>query len=177
MPDTPLVSVEVIESRILTVRGHKAILDADLAELYGVPTKRLNEQVRRNLGRFPPDFMFLLSDLEVTDLRSHFATTRSWGGRRTHPQAFTEHGAIMAASVLNSESAVEVSILVVRAFVQMRRMIGMVSDLAQRLDELESRYDENFRAVFDAIRQLMEPTPLPKRQALGFRPEKAGPVT
>jgi len=169
MPDASLVPVDVIESRILKVRGHKVILDADLAELYGVETKRLNEQVRRNAERFPADFMFQLSDQEVADLRSHFATTRSWGGRRTHPLAFTEHGAIMAASVLNSERAVEVSILVVRAFVQMRQMIGMVSDLALRLEELEGRYDENFRVVFDALRQLMEPAPVTDRPRVGFR--------
>jgi hypothetical protein len=169
MPDAPLVPADVVESRILTVRGHKVILDADLAELYGVETRRLNEQVRRNARRFPADFMFPLSDREVADLRSHFATTRSWGGRRTNPLAFTEHGAIMAASVLNSERAIEVSILVVRAFVQLRRMVGMVSDLAERLDELEARYDEQFRVVFEAVRKLMEPPPVPDRPRIGFR--------
>ena len=171
MSDAPLVPVEVVESRILTVRGHKVILDADLAELYGVETRRLNEQVRRNAARFPADFMFRLSDREVADLRSHFATTRSWGGRRTHPLAFTEHGAIMAAAVLNSERAVETSVLVVRAFVRMRQMIGMVSDLAQRLDELEALYDARFRVVFDAIRKLTEPPPATQRPAIGFRGE------
>lgn len=156
------------------MRGHKVILDASLAELYGVPTKRLNEQVRRNAGRFPPDFMFQLTAREKTVVVAKCDHLPQLRYSPAFPLAFTEHGAIMAASVLNSERAVEVSILVVRAFVQMRQMVGMVSDLALRLDELEARYDEPFRVVFEAVRQLMEPPAVPDRPAIGSR---SGPKT
>ena len=125
-----------IANRIVEVRGHKVMIDADLAELYGVPTKRLNEQVRRNALRFPPDFMFQLSADELVNLRSQFATS-SWGGRRYAPFAFTEHGALMAATVLNSSRAVEVSLYVVRAFVRLREAIAQHRDLAKRLADLE----------------------------------------
>src|SRR5215218_2102098 len=127
VPETAvaLVPVERVESRILLIRGEKVILDTDLAELYGATTKRLNEQVRRNLDRFPADFMFQLTDEEFAILRSQFATSRSgWGGRRYPPFVFTEHGAIMAANVLNSPRAVAVSVTVVRAFVRLRQILA-----------------------------------------------------
>lgn len=150
-----------IESRILVARGHKVILDSHLAELYGVTTRRLNEQVRRNRERFPADFMFQLSADEVKALKSQIATSNDGrGGRRTRPYVFTEHGAIMAAGVLNSPRAIEASVYVVRAFVKLREMLSTHKELARRLGELERRIegqDEEIMALFDAIRQLMEP--------------------
>jgi hypothetical protein len=143
------------------------MLDADLAEVYGVTTKRLNEQVRRNRDRFPEDFMFQLSDAEFTDLRSQFATS-SWGGRRYPPFAFSEHGALMLASVLNSPIAVDASIQVVRAFVRLREFLATHKDLSRKLAELEKKYDHQFQVVFDAIRQLMEPSPDKPKRRIGF---------
>ncbi len=146
------------------------ILDVDLAALYGVSVKRLNEQVRRNVERFPSDFAFRLSPAEFDNLRSHFATSRfGWGGRRYMPTAFTEHGAIMVANVLSSRRAVAASVAVVRAFVRLRRLGLSNSDLARRIDELEARYDAQFKVVFDAIRALMEPAPARERRRIGFR--------
>jgi hypothetical protein len=144
------------------------MIDADLAELYGVPTKRLNEQVRRNAGRFPKDFCFQLSTAEKTEVVAncdHLARLRF---SPSLPYAFTEHGAIMAANVLNSPRAVEMSVLVVRAFVRLREMIASHKDLVKRLDELEERYDEQFKVVFDAIRQLMAPPPAKPKRKIGF---------
>ncbi|MEW6416596.1 MAG: ORF6N domain-containing protein [Nitrospirota bacterium] len=140
-------------------------------ELYGVPTRRLNEQVRRNISRFPDDFMFQLTSEESENLRSQFATSSSGhGGRRYLPYVFTEQGVAMLSSVLNSERAVQVNIAIMRAFVKLREMIASHKDLAKRLDELEKKYDEQFRVVFDAIRELMTP-PEPKRKKIGFRRE------
>ena len=161
-----------IERRILFVRGHKVVLDADLASLYGVTTKRLNEQVRRNVERFPLDFMFQLTNQEVMHLRSQFATSNSTarGGRRYRPYAFTEHGALMAANVLNSTRAVEASVYVVRAFVRLREMISTHKELALKLDELEKKFATHDRAIAEviaAIRQLTA-APEPKRRGIGF---------
>jgi len=168
-----LVPAGHVEQRIISLRGQNVILDADLAELYGVETKRLNEQVRRNAKRFPPDFVFQLSSDESERLRSHSATS-SWGGRRYPPYAFTEHGALMAANVLASERAVEMSVLIVRAFVALRRALAGHEELSRKLDALEARYDHQFRVVFDAIRQLMAP-PAPARRPIGFTPPE-GPT-
>jgi hypothetical protein len=145
------------------------MIDADLAALYGVPTKRLNEQVRRNRERFPEDFMFQLMSAEVEALnRSQFATgSQRHRDPRFAPYAFTEHGALMAASVLNTIRAVEVSLYVVRAFVQLREALATHKDLTRRLDALEAKYDRQFKVVFDAIRELMTP-PEPKRRPIGF---------
>src|SRR6185436_15729604 len=134
--------------------------DVDLAALYEVSTKRLNEQVKRNRRRFPRDFMFQLTQAEYADLRSQIATSSpaAHGGRRYLPYVFTEHGAIMAASVLNSPRAVQMSILVVRAFVGFRRMIQSHAELTKKLDDLEAKYDDQFEVVFEAIRELMTPT-------------------
>ncbi len=148
-----LIPVEVIERKIYLIRGHKVMLDNDLAELYGVPTKRLNEQVRRNLRRFPDDFMFQLTDEEAVILRSQFATSKR-GGRRYLPYVFTEQGVAMLSTVLNSERAIEVNIAIMRVFVKLREMISSHKDLAKRLDDLEKKYDAQFKVVFDAIRQL-----------------------
>jgi phage regulator Rha-like protein len=165
-----LIPAEVIERKIYLIRGQKVMLDSDLAKLYGVTTKRLNEQVRRNLKRFPSDFMFQLSNEEAVSLRSQFATSKR-GGRRYLPYAFTEQGVAMLSTVLNSERAIEVNIQIMRAFVKLREIIASNKALAKRLDELESKYDEQFKAVFDAIRELMTP-PEPKKRKIGFRREK-----
>jgi hypothetical protein len=157
-----IVPLERIESRIFLIRGHKVMLDSDLAELYGVTTKRLNEQVKRNRERFPADFMFQLTSGEATSLTSQIATSKQGrGGRRYRPYAFTEHGAIMAASVLNSLRAIGVSVYVVRAFVKLREMLRTHKELARKLAELEKRitgHDEEIIVLFEAIRQLMGPS-------------------
>jgi phage regulator Rha-like protein len=164
-----LVPPERIERQILLIRGERVMLDTDLAELYGVTTKRLNEQVRRNLGRFPSDFMFQLTPEELAVLRSQSATSKSGrGGRRYPPYAFTEHGAIMAANVLSSEQAVEASVRVVRAFVRLRQMLASHVDLARKLDEMEEKYDFQFEEVFDALRTLMAPPEPPERDRIGY---------
>lgn len=169
MPKTSLaVSVD---SRILVVRQQKVILDTDLAELYGVPVKRLNEQVKRNRERFPSDFMFQLTTEELESLRSQNATSKGGrGGRRYAPYAFTEHGAIMAATVLNSERAVEMSLFVVRAFVRLREMLATNEKLAAKIDELEQRldtHDASIQDLIEAIRQMMLPEPATGRK-IGF---------
>lgn len=160
-----------IESFIFLIRGYKVMLDSDLAGLYGVSTSRLNEQVKRNRNRFPTDFMFQLTAKETRNLASQFAiSSHSHGGRRHRPNVFTEHGAVMLASVLNSPIAVSASIRVVRAFVKLRQVLGTHRKLALKLIELESRmrgHDEDITALFQAIRQLMEPPAKPSRR-IGF---------
>ena len=143
------------------------MLDSDLAELYGVETKRLNEQVRRNPNRFPPDFMFQLTAGEWESLRSQFATLKRGAHRKYLPYVFTEHGALMLANVLNSERAAQTSVQVVRAFVRLRQMLTSNAELARKLAALENKYDAQFKVVFDAIRQLMSPPARPKRE-IGF---------
>jgi hypothetical protein len=174
--DVPaIIPVQRVQSLILLIRGQKVILDADLAELYGVSTKRLNEQVRRNMERFPPDFMFQLTPKETEGLRSQIATSNvqvGRGGRRYLPYAFTEHGAIMAASVLNSAQAIQTSIFVVRAFVRLRRMLASDEALATRLKRLEKTVGAHSRqivAIVDAIRLLMPPPEEPPKEPFGFR--------
>ena len=165
-----LVPIEAIAQAILILRGQKVILDADLARLYGVTTTRLNEQVRRNSDRFPSDFMFQLTPDELRNLMSQNATS-SWGGRRKPPLAFTEHGALMAATVLNTPRAVEVGVYVVRAFIRLRELLASHTELSHKLMELESRldgHDEQIGALMQAIRQLLAPPESPKRQ-IGFR--------
>jgi phage regulator Rha-like protein len=161
-----------VESRIIVVRHQKVILDTDLAELYGVPVKRLNEQIKRNQDRFPPDFMFQLNPEEQGSLRSQLATSNQGrGGRRYPPYAFTEHGAIMAATVLNSERAVEMSVFVVRAFVRLREMLAANQQLAAKIDELELRldtHDTSIQDLLEAIRELMAPEPATGRK-IGFQ--------
>ncbi len=181
-----IASVGQIESQIFLIRGQRVMLDADLAELYGVETKRFNEQVRRNSERFPEDFMFQLTaeefanlrlQFDTSSLRSQIATSNNSvgkpagrGGRRHLPYAFTEHGAIMAASVLNSPRAVEASVQVVRAFVQLRQMLASNAELSGKLAALEKKYDIKFRAVFEAIRELMTPSDPKKKRPIGFAP-------
>ena len=162
-----LIPTERIEGTILLIRGHKVILDADLAKLYGVTTFNLNKAVKRNLDRFPDDFMFQLTYQEVRNLIFQIGIS-SWGGTRKQPRAFTEQGVAMLSSVLKSKRAVLVNIEIMRAFVRLRALIASNKDLAKRLDELEKKYDSQFKGVFDAIRQLMTPPP-PKPRRIGFR--------
>jgi len=164
-----LVPLEIIEKKILLIGGQKVMLDSDLAALYGVTTKRLNEQVRRNLKRFPADFMYQLSAEEFESLRSHFATLKSGRGkhRKYLPQVFTEQGIAMLSSVLNSDRAIAVNIQIMRAFVKLREMISTHKDLARKLGEIEKKYDSQFQIVFEAIRQLIEVEEKPKRK-IGF---------
>jgi hypothetical protein len=161
-----LIPQEIIENKIILIRGYRVILDRVLANLYGVPTKRLNEQVRRNIKRFPCDFMIQLTPEEFNNLKSHFATSR-WGGVRKLPFAFTEQGVAMLSSVLNSDRAIQVNIAIMRAFVRLRQILSTHKDLARKLNELEKKYDAQFRVVFDAIRQLMSPREKPKKR-IGF---------
>jgi hypothetical protein len=164
-----LVPVERIERAILLIRGQKVMLDADLAELYGVEPRVLIQAVKRNIDRFPQDFMFQLTKREFSDLRSQIVMS-SWGGRRYPPYAFTEQGVAMLSGVLRSERAIRVNIEIMRAFVRLRQMLASHKELARKLEELEKRYDVQFKVVFDAIRELMTPSELPPRRRIGFRP-------
>ena len=159
---------EHVERNILLIRGHRVMLDTDLAKLYGVPTKVLNQAVKRNATRFPADFMVQLTSEETAALRSQIVTSKSRGGRQYRPYAFTEQGVAMLSSVLHSERAIQVNIAIMRAFVQLREMIGSNKGLARRLNELEKKYDSQFRVVFDAIRELMA-EPEPKIKRIGFK--------
>ena len=161
---TPALSTDNV---ILRIRGHAVILDSDLATLYGITTKRLNEQVKRNIERFPNDFLFQLTEKEITSMRSQIATA-SKRNTRYKPYAFTEHGALMAANVIKSDQAIQMSITVVRAFAKLRRMALSVDGLARKLNTLESKYDKQFSAVFTAIRQLMS-APLAGKKIKGFK--------
>jgi hypothetical protein len=166
-----LIPAERIERSILLLRGHKVMLDSDLAALYGVETKALLRAVKRNIERFPRDFMFQLNRDEFDNLRCQFGTSSSWGGRRYAPFAFTEQGVAMLSSVLKSPRAVAVNIDIMRAFVRLRQLLASNAALARRLDELEKKYDAQFKIVFEAVRQLMTPRPaqaadrLPSRHA------------
>ncbi len=169
MAGHPVAPVDRVLSAIHVIRGQRVMLDADLAALYGVSTKRLNEQVRRNRDRFPLDFMFQLTASEAANLRSQTATSRSGhGGRRFRPHAFTEHGAVMLASVLNTPIAVAASLQVVRAFIHLRGLLATHQDLARRLEEMEKKYDARFTVVFRAIKDLMAPPPAAPRKRIGF---------
>ncbi|MHC4063594.1 MAG: ORF6N domain-containing protein [Planctomycetota bacterium] len=167
-----IIPHERIERSILLIRDQKVLLDADLAALYGVETRVLIQAVKRNLDRFPDDFMFQLTDVEFHDLRSQSVTSR-WGGRRYPPYAFTEQGVAMLSSVLRSKRAVQVNVEIMRAFVRLRRILASHADLARKLDALEKKYDAQFKGVFEAIRQLMAP-PEPKRRRIGFKTEAGG---
>jgi len=173
-----IVRAQRIESQIIVLRGHKVMLDHDLAPAYGVPVKRLNEAVKRNAGRFPVDFMFPLAKQEFENLKSQSATPRSWGGRRSPPYAFSEHGVVMLASVLNSPIAIEASIQVVRAFVRLRQLIESNEKLRKKLARIENRlkeHDKHFGAVFDAIRLLMEEEDdAVARPRIGYQTEEMG---
>src|SRR5687768_858084 len=168
-----LAGIDVVENQIFTVRGQRVMLDVDLAILYGVTTKRLNEQVKRNQNRFPQDFMFQLTLEEGQSLkasRSQIATLKRCQNIKYAPYVFTEHGAVMLASVLNSRIAVEASIRVVRAFVRLRTILSAHKELAEQLNVLERKYekhDENFKTVFAALRQLLAPAVRASRRQIG----------
>ncbi len=162
-----IIQRESVNSVIFFIRGQRVILDKDLALLYGVSTKSLNLAVKRNYKRFIPEFMFQLTPEEFDSLRFQFATSKR-GGRRYLPYAFTEHGVIMVASILNSNVAINASIQLVKAFVELREFFSSHKELAGKLHDLEKKYDHQFKVVFDAIRELMEP-PVPKRKPIGFK--------
>jgi hypothetical protein len=168
-----LVPAGRIADAIVLLRGHKIMLDADLAELYGVETRALNQAVQRNRARFPADFMFRLKAEEAARLRSQFVISNARGGRRTTPHAFTEQGVAMLATVLRSPRAIQVNIEIMRAFVQLRQMLASNAALAKKLDALENRYDAHFKVVFQAIRELMAPPPPRKKTRIGFRAGKS----
>jgi hypothetical protein len=161
-----LVPVEFIAHKIYLIRAQKVMLDRDLAALYGVSTSALNKGVSRNRERFPPDFMLQLTREEFHNLKSHFGTS-SWGGTRKLPRVFTEQGVAMLSSVLKSKQAVQVNIQILRAFVRLRQMLATNADLAKKMEALESKYDSQFRVVFDAIRALMAEPEKPRRP-IGF---------
>ena len=163
-----LIPVERIEKRILLIRGHKVMLDSDLAELYKVSTKVFNQAVKRNKKRFPENFMFQLSKEEKDELVTNCDRFNRLKHSTALPYAFTEHGALMSANILNSERAIDVSILVVEAFVRLREMVLTHRELAHKLNDLEAKYDKQFDVVFDAIRQLMTPPPIPPKRKIGF---------
>jgi hypothetical protein len=174
----PPVPIQRIERSILFLRGQRVILDADLANLYGVTTKRLNEQVRRNRGRFPEDFMFRLTADEKAEVVANCDHLSRLRFSPALPYAFTEHGVIMAASVLNTPRAIEASIFVVRAFVKLREMLAAHKELARKLEELEARlgeHDEQIEAIFEAIRQLMVPPEQPRKK-IGFEVSEKSPT-
>jgi hypothetical protein len=172
MSKSEISELDQIQSRILFLRGHRVILDADLARFYGVPTFRFNEAIKRNADRFPEDFRFQLTNEEVAALISQTAISKAGrGGRRTLPWAFTEHGALMAATVLNSPSAVQLSVVVIRAFVALRRMAADQKALAAKLAELDSRvgaHDEQLTAIIEVIRQLTSSTDPEHDRKMGF---------
>jgi hypothetical protein len=161
-----LVPIEVIEKKILLISGKKVMLDSDLAALYGVETKMLVRAVKRNLERFPDDFMVQLTKEEFDNLRYHFGTSRL-GGRRYLPYAFTENGVAMLSSILNSPKAIRVNIQIMRTFTKLWEMIASHKDLTKKLNELEKKYDGQFQIVFEAIRQIMEVEEQPKKK-IGF---------
>ena len=162
-----LISKEVIATKILILRGKRVMLDSDLAVLYEVKTKRLNEQVVRNRKRFPEDFMFQLTEEEADFLRSQNATSKR-GGRRYLPYVFTQEGVAMLSSVLNSERAIMVNIQIMRAFAQLRRMLLTNRDLRRKIEEMEKKYDQQFAIVFQVIKQLLGPQPQKERKITGF---------
>ena len=170
MTSSNLIPAERIEKAIYFIRGEKVMLDRDLAVLYGVGTKVLKQAVRRNLDRFPEDFMFVLNPTEFHEWRSQFVTSKAdRKGLRYPPMAFTEHGILMLSTVLNSARAVTVNIEIMRAFVRLRQLLASNVELSRQLDELEKKYDRQFKVVFGAIRQLMAPAPTKQKQ-IGFRP-------
>jgi len=168
-----LIPLECIESKIYLIRAQKVMLDRDLAELYGVETKAINRAVKRNLERFPTDFMFQMTKEETESSRFQIGTLKRGQNIKYLPYAFTEHGVLMLSSVLNSQKAIAVNILIMRAFVKLRELMMTHKDLARKIEELEKKYDSQFHAVFAAIRQLMsQPEPASSRKKIGFHVDK-----
>jgi len=163
-----IIPVESIVRKIIFLRSEKVLLDRDLAELYGVETKQLKRAVRRNIDRFPPDFMFELTKEEHDSLRYQFGTLKRGVHSKYLPMAFTEQGVAMLSSVLNSNRAIDVNIAIMRAFVQLRKMISSHADLERKITALEKKYDEQFKVVFEAIRALMSPSEKPRKK-IGFQ--------
>jgi hypothetical protein len=175
MPRSIVVPEEIVISKIYLIRGHKVMIDEDLAELYQVETRRLNEQVKRNIDRFPEDFMFQLTDVEWENLMSQFATS-NWGGRRKLPYVFTEHGVLMLSSVLNSERAVQVNIQIMRIYTRMREMLMTNKDILIKLEKLENNvtnHDHDIKVVFKYLKELVTPQSEPSRK-IGFRRNREG---
>ena len=170
---TDIIPVENIVNKIYFFRGVKVMLDSDLAELYGVETKVLNQAVKRNLNRFPPDFMFQLDKEEYDSLRSHFVTLETGRGqhRKFLPYVFTEHGILMLSSVLSSEKAVQVNIQIMRTFTRLRRMLLTHEELKRKIESMEKKYDAQFRIVFDAIKEIITDELKPERK-IGFERKK-----
>lgn len=164
---TRLIPQEVIESKIFLIRGKRVMLDRDLAGLYGVTTKRLNEQVKRNKRRFPEDFIFQLTEKEKNEVVAICDHLEKLKFSLQYPYAFTEHGALMLANVIKSPIAIKMSIVIVRAFVKLRGMLSAHVELRQKIENMEKKYDQQFRVVFEAIKQLLTPPEKPKRQ-IGF---------
>jgi len=171
MKQSVLIPTEIIEQRILLIRGQKVMLGVQLAELYGVETRVLNQAVKRNKHRFPRDFVFQLSKKEAASVVSHFVIPhrKYFGG--TLPYVFTEHGILMLSSVLNSKRAIQVNIEIMRTFVRLRQLLSSNKELSRKLHELEKKYDEQFKVVFDAIHQILSPPEKPKRP-FGFSVEE-----
>lgn len=163
-----LMPVERVEQKIFLIRSEKVLLDSHLAELYGVETGAINRAVKRNQERFPEDFVLQLTEQEYEALRCHFGISKERGGRRYLPYAFTEQGVAMLSSVLRSPRAIMVNVAIMRTFVKLRRMIASNKELAQKLAQLEKKYDTQFKMVFDAIRELMAPPPVPPKRHIGF---------
>ena len=164
------ISVEVVATKILLVRGKKVMLDRDLADLYGVPVKVLNQAVKRNIKRFPHDFMYQLRWQEVASIRSQFVTSKR-GGRRYLPYVFTQEGVAMLSSVLNSERAIRVNIAIMRAFVRLRQVLLTHKELAERLEHLERKYqlhEKDIQVIFEVIKKLLEPPPEPPKPRFGL---------
>jgi phage regulator Rha-like protein len=162
-----IVPIERITNKIYLMRGMKVMLDRDLAELYDVETRTLVQAIKRNKQRFPPDFMFQLSKDEFDSLRSQIVISKGRGGRRYPPYAFTEQGVAMLSSVLNSDRAIQVNILIMRAFTKLREMLSTHEDLKKKIDDMEKKYDQQFQIVFEAIKQLLETDEKPKKK-IGF---------
>jgi len=166
-----VISVEIIASKILLIRGKRVMLDRDLAKLYEVDTSQLTRQVRRNIDRFPEDFMFQLTKEELRNLICQIGIS-SWGGTRKLPYAFTEQGVAMLSGVLHSKRAVQVNIQIMRAFIQLKRMLLTNADLRRKIEETERKYDKQFAIVFQAIKQLLEPAPAKEKKIIGFQVQK-----
>lgn len=167
MKDLISVDIDTIAQKILVIRGQKMMLDSDLAKLYGVETRVLIQAVKRNMERFPEDFMFQLNPHEFKILKSQFVMS-SWGGRRTRPYVFTEQGVAMLSSVLKSKQAIEVNILIMRAFVKLREIISSNKELADKIEKLDKKYDKQFSKIFIAIQQLMAPFKDKEKRQIGF---------
>lgn len=161
--------IRSIEEQILVIRGHRVLLDVHLAGIYGVEPRALKQAVRRNITRFPADFMFQMSEAEWSILRSQFVIS-SWGGQRYRPLVFTEQGVAMLSSVLRSQRAVRVNMEIMRAFVRLRQLLASNAVLARKFDALERKYDDQFKVVFTAIRELMTPPAPPRKRRIGFEP-------